>query len=370
LCCRVFEESTINNNFDRLEVVIINVKDILIDEESTMIEAMEILDKVAKKVLFVERQGRLTASITDGDIRRWILKKGNLDAKVKGIANYNPKFLYEKDKATAKEFMRRNSIEALPIVDKNMEILSVVLRNDKEIDNRGKLNIPVVIMAGGLGTRLYPYTKILPKPLIPIGDLPIAEHIINSFHRYGCNDIFLIVNHKKNMIKAYFNEIEKDYVVTYIDEDKPLGTGGGVSLLKGQINTTFILSNCDILIEEDYEKMYQYHKKENNIITMICSLKKIKIPYGVIEIGENGEIHKMKEKPDVSFFINTGCYIVEPEVIEEMEEDKAIGFPDIIERHKNAGGKVGVYPISENAWMDMGQLDEMEEMRKRLSNDE
>jgi len=349
-------------------VVNMNVNDILIDEENTMIEAMEVLDKVAKKVLFVECNGKLTATLTDGDIRRWILKKGNLDALVKDIANYNPKFVYEKDKSTARAFMRKLLVEAMPIVDETMKIVSVVFWNDSEIETKKELNIPVVIMAGGRGTRLYPYTKILPKPLIPIGDIPIAEHIINRFRNYGCKEFFLTVNHKKNMVKAYFNEIEKDYEITYVDEDKPLGTGGGLSLLKGQINTTFILSNCDILIEEDYEKMYQFHKKETNLITLVCSLKKIKIPYGVIEIGEHGEIESMKEKPELSFFTNTGVYLVEPKVIEELEDDQEIGFPDIIDRYKNAGEKVGVYPISENSWMDMGQLDEMEEMIKRLED--
>lgn len=342
------------------------VENFLIDEESTMIEAMHQLDKVAKKVLFVLREGNFIAAITDGDIRRWILKKGNLDAKIKNIANYNPKFIYIKDKAIAKEYMKKHSIEAVPIVDDNRNIVSVASWNDEEFEIKKSLNIPVVIMAGGLGTRLYPYTKILPKPLIPIGEIPIAEHIINRFNKYGCKDFFLIVNHKKNMIKAYFNEIEKAYAVNYIDEDKPLGTGGGLSLLKGKIDKTFILSNCDILIEEDYEKIYQYHKKENNLITMICSLKNIKIPYGVIDIGKHGEIVSMKEKPEVSFFTNTGCYIVEPKIIEELKDEESIGFPDIIERYKNASEKIGIYPISENAWMDMGQLDGMEEMRKRL----
>ena len=183
-----------------------------------------------------------------------------------------------------------------------MNIISIVSWNDEEVETKKELDIPVVIMAGGLGTRLYPYTKVLPKPLIPIGEIPIAEHIINRFNNCGCKNFHLIVNHKKNMIKAYFNEIEKDYSVDYVDEDRPLGTGGGLSLLKGKINKTFILSNCDILIDENYEKIYEYHKKEKNLITMICSLKNIKIPYGVINIGENGEIDSMKEKPEVSFY--------------------------------------------------------------------
>ncbi len=343
-----------------------NVEDFLVDEESALIEAMKLLDKVAKKVLFVAKEGKLAAAITDGDIRRWILKKGNIDACVKDIACYTPHYLHENNKIKAKEYMKKYSIEAIPIVNDDMQILSITFLNNAEITNKKELKAPIVIMAGGLGTRLYPYTKILPKPLIPIGEIPIAEHIINKFHASGCNNFYLIVNHKKNMIKAYFNEIVRDYKVTYIDEEIPLGTGGGLSLLKGMIDSTFILSNCDIIIDEDYEKIYNFHKHEKNLITMVCSLKNIKIPYGVIEINEKGEIESMKEKPEISFFTNTGMYIVEPKVIAELEENKAIGFPDIIETYKQAGEQIGVYPISEYAWMDMGQLDEMEEMIKRL----
>ncbi len=346
-----------------------DVIDFLIDENATMLEAMEQLDKVAKKVLFVVREGHFVAAITDGDIRRWILKKGNLDARVKDIANYSPKSLFEVDKNKAKEFMKKYSIEALPILDRENNILSVVLWNDEEIEPKRNLNVPVVIMAGGLGTRLYPYTKILPKPLIPIGEIPIVEHIMNRFNQYGSEQFYLVVNHKKNMIKAYFNEIEKSYIVDYVDEDKPLGTGGGLSLLKGKIHSTFILSNCDILVEENYEKIYNYHRRENNLITMVCSLKNVKIPYGVIEISETGEIENMKEKPVLSFFTNTGVYIVEPKVIEELDENP-IGFPDIIEKYKSIGEKIGIYPISENNWLDMGQFDKMEEMRRRLERDE
>lgn len=347
-----------------------DVKEFLIDEESSMLEAMALLDKIAKKVLFVVKDGRFAAAITDGDIRRWILKKGNLDAKVKEIANYSPKYIYEKNKASAKDYMRKYSIEALPVLNEEEDIVSVMLWNDEEIEREGKLQAPVVIMAGGLGTRLYPYTKVLPKPLIPIGEIPIVEHIINRFNQCGSNQFFLVVNHKKNMIKAYFNEIEKDYEVNYADEDAPLGTGGGLSLLKGKIDSTFVLTNCDIIIEEDYERIYNYHKKEKNLITMVCSLKNIKIPYGVIEISEAGEIEKMKEKPEFSFFTNTGMYIVEPQIIEELEDNMSVGFPDIIEKYKQNGEKIGVYPISENAWLDMGQLDEMEKMRRRLERDE
>lgn len=343
-----------------------DIRDFLIEEEAAMLQAMEQLDSVAKKVLFVVKEGHFVAAITDGDIRRWILKKGNLEAKVKDVANYAPKYLLEKDRRRAKDYMKKHSIEALPILNDDKDIVSVVLWNDMEVEPKRNLDVPVVIMAGGLGTRLYPYTKILPKPLIPIGEIPIVEHIMNRFFQYGAQRFYLVVNHKKNMIKAYFHEIEKSYDVLFVDEDTPLGTGGGLSLLKGSIDKPFILTNCDILIEEDYEKIYNYHLKEKNLITMICSLKKIRIPYGVIEIGESGEIESMKEKPEYSFFTNTGMYVVDPRIIEELEKDQFIGFPDIIENYRLKGEKIGMYPIGEKKWLDMGQLDEMEEMRRRL----
>lgn len=345
-------------------------RNMIIDEKTTVLQAMERLDFASKKVLFIVQKDKLIGALSDGDIRRWILSKGDLHAEVKLVANFNPVYLEYAEKRKAKDIMKEKGIQALPLVDKNKKIKNIILWNEEEIiADSEKIDASVVIMAGGFGTRLYPYTKILPKPLIPIGDIPIVEHIINKFKIFGCNKFYLVVNHKKNMIKAYFNEIEKDYEVEYADEDIPLGTGGGLSLLKGKINNTFIFTNCDILITEDISEIYKYHKKENNIITMICSLKNYQIPYGVIEIGENGGIEEMREKPSLSFFTNTGCYIVEPEVIELIKDNTFVGFPDIVQKCKDMGKKIGVYPIGENSWLDMGQMDELEKMREKLKVD-
>lgn len=344
-----------------------DINKLLIDENISVLKAMECMDKAAKKVLFIHSEGKLLASLTDGDVRRWILSQGSLDEKVINAANTSPKYLVEEEKYKANEYMKKYAIEAVPIVDSNREVQTIIFRDDKEIyvqDN--DLHIPVVMMAGGLGTRLYPYTKILPKPLVPIGEIPIAEHIINRFCEFGCKDYFLIVNHKKNMIKAYFNEIEKKYNVNYIDEEKPLGTGGGLSLLRGKIDETFILTNCDILITSNFSKIYKYHKKTGNVVTMICSLKTFTVPYGVVDIGEEGTIEQMREKPTLSFFTNTGCYFVEPEVLHEIEYNCAISFPEIMEQCKQDGKKVGVYPIGEKEWMDMGEIDGLERMKSML----
>lgn len=343
------------------------MNEFIITEEYSVLEAMEHLDKVAKKVLFVVDNKKLIAALTDGDIRRWILKKGDLNASIKNVANYSPKYLIECNKKEAIEYMKNNYIEALPILDRNEEIKSIILWNDKEFTfHRTKLDLPVVMMAGGMGKRLYPYTNILPKPLIPVGETPIAELIINQFRKYGCKEFHLVVNYKKNMIKAYFNEIDKDYDIYYADEYTPLGTGGGLSLLKGKITSSFILTNCDVLIEDNFAKIYKLHKEQGHLITMVCSLKNYIIPYGIVDINENGDIEAMREKPKLSFFTNTGCYIVEPEVIDILEENTPIDFPNIIEKIRMCGGSVGIYPIGENAWLDMGQIDGLEKVSNRF----
>lgn len=344
-----------------------HINEMYIEEDRTILEAMQQLDKSAKKVLFVHNNGILLAAITDGDIRRWILKKGDLQTAVKYVANYQPKYLYEEQANLAVNIMQEFGIDAIPIVDKNHMIKDIiflnVLKHEQAVFG---CDIPVVIMAGGLGTRLSPYTNILPKPLIPIGEYPIAEHVVNRFFAYGCRCFYMIVNYKRNMIKAYFDELEKDYALEFITEEKALGTGGGISLLKGKIDGTFILTNCDILIDDDLTKAYRLHAESGNLITMVCSLKNFTIPYGVVNIGENGLIESMEEKPNMSFFTNTGCYFVEPEVVEDLDYNEPIDFPTIIEKYMKAGKKVGVYPIGEDAWLDMGQVDELEKMKARL----
>ncbi|MBD5549009.1 MAG: NTP transferase domain-containing protein [Lachnospiraceae bacterium] len=343
------------------------MNEVCIEEDKSILEAMQQLDKSARKILFVHREGKLLASLTDGDIRRWILKKGNLQTSIKYAANYAPRYLYEQQADQAVRVMNEHRIDAIPVVDREHRIKKIVFAKDLIQEHKTfDKEISIVIMAGGLGTRLSPYTNILPKPLIPVGDYPIAEHIINCFCAYGCRQFYMIVNYKRNMIKAYFDEIDKEYQLDFITEEKALGTGGGISLLKGKIKDTFILTNCDILIEDDLTKAYEQHIESGNVITMVCSLKNFTIPYGVVNIGEDGRLASMQEKPNMSFFTNTGCYFVEPEVIEDLEYNEPVDFPAIIEKYMEAGKRIGIYPIGEEAWLDMGQFDELEKMKARL----
>ena len=189
---------------------------------------------------------------------------------------------------------------------------------------------------------------------------------MQQFIEYGCGQFNMIVNYKKELMKAYFADNEQRYNITWYDEEKPLGTGGGLCYLKGKIDKTFFFTNCDNLLLSNYESMLRFHIQNKNVITMVCAYKNIKIPYGVIEMGINGSIKSMKEKPEFSFLTNTGIYIVEPEVLDDIEDNVSVGFPDIIEKERAKGKKIAIYPVSENDWLDMGQLSELEKMRKRL----
>lgn len=342
-------------------------EDNIILDDCNLKEALEKLDRVSIKILFIVKDEMLVATLTDGDVRRAILNGASLETFVNGIANYHPIFAENDDKNYISRILEEKGIGAVPLVDEDKKIKTIYINNMRYQKNKkDRVEVPIVIMAGGLGVRLYPYTKILPKPLIPIFDIPISERIIQSFQKIGCKDFHMIINYKKNMIKAYFNDLDKIYNLIFYEELIPLGTGGGVRLLKNHIYSTFILTNCDILILDDVKEMIDHHKEQNNQVTMVCSLKNFEIPYGIVNFTEGGEISSFEEKPKMSFFTNTGYYILEPSIFQYIGENESIGMPDIITRMKDAGQKVGIYPISENAWLDMGQMDSMESMERKV----
>ncbi len=341
------------------------VSNFIANQDITVSEAMQKLDANSGGTLFLtDADEKLVACITDGDIRRYLLSGGKMDGKAVKAANVHPRFSKSIDEA--RSLFHKKNFSAIPIVDEDMKVVDIYSDYEAVEKARASLQVPVVINAGGKGTRLVPYTKVLPKPLIPVGDLPILEHIMNEYQSYDCTDFHIIVNYKRDLMKAYFADNERQYNITWYNEDKPLGTGGGLSLLKGVFKDTFFFANCDALLTADYESMLKFHKESGNVITMICAYKNINIPYGVVDMGVNGVIEGMREKPLLSFLTNTGIYIVEPSVVESMVDGESIGFPDIVERERQKGHKVAVYPVSENDWMDMGQIPELEKMRIKL----
>jgi NDP-sugar pyrophosphorylase family protein len=213
-------------------------------------------------------------------------------------------------------------------------------------------------MAGGFGTRLKPITNIIPKPLIPVGEKPIIEIIIDNFMGHKVKDFYISVNYKAKMIEDYLKEKESEQCkLTYFTEEKPLGTIGSLYLIKQDLKKTLFVSNCDIIIEEDYYDIYKYHKENKNDITVVSAIKHVEIPYGVMETEEGGNLIGMTEKPEFTFQINTGMYLLEPHVIQEIPDNEFYHITDLIEAI-NKKGKVGVFPIPQKSWHDIGQWKE------------
>lgn len=336
-------------------------QNILIDKSLTAKDAIKKLDSNLEKIVFVvEENNKLVGSITDGDIRRWILKDGNLSAKVDEVCYKNTYYVntnYDLKKVKKDIYERR--IIYVPVVNEKKEIVEFLIWDkifDSKIERKTKekLNASIVIMAGGKGTRLEPFTRILPKPLIPIGDKSILEIIIEKFTYYGNDKFYISINHKSKIIKSYFEEIDPSYKINYIHEDKPLGTIGSLKNLEGDIDTDIILTNCDIIIEADYADLLTHHKEMKNDITIVASMKHYNIPYGICEIENGGQLVNIKEKPEYDFLVNTGMYVLKPEVLKYIPKDEFFHITDLIEKIKPTH-KIGIYPISEKSWTDIGE---------------
>lgn len=342
----------------------IRQKEVQIEHSASILSALKQMDETKHKLLIVTKEDRFLRLLSIGDIQRAIIKGVNLNNQVDGILRPETKVASVHDDMDAvKASMLERKNEFMPVVDDEQRIVDVIFWEDlfesKERVTQCNLNLPVVIMAGGKGTRLRPLTNVLPKPLIPIGEQTMMEDIMDRFVQCGCNDFYVSVNFKADFIRHYFdNFASKKYNIEYFQEDKPLGTAGSLHLLKGKINDTFFVSNCDSILDEDYGEILRYHRENKNEITVVSVMKSMYIPYGTLETGENGLLKAIQEKPELTFKINTGMYILEPHLLKEIPSNRIYHITYLIEKLVNEGRRVGVYPVNEGSWTDVGNWDE------------
>lgn len=346
-----------------MSTVIDKIKKRVITPETTLLEAMKLMDEVKVRVLMVFDQEHFEGLITIGDIQRAIIKNIDLKEPVTRILNKNKIYGYQLEREEdIKNKMRKMRAEVMPILDVEGNLVDVWFWNDLfkkiELNQREKISLPVVIMAGGKGTRLKPITNVIPKPLVPIGDKTILETILDQFEEIGCTKFYMSVNYKADIMKYYLSQLDHKYDIEFFQEDKPLGTIGSVSLLKGKITTPFFVSNCDSINEQDYRDVYDYHVSNHNDLTIVTMVKTFKIPYGVIETGEDGLMTALSEKPELTYQVNTGVYILNPSCIDEIPEGEFFHITHLMEKIKARGGRVGCFPVSEHAWKDMGEWPE------------
>lgn len=334
-----------------------------IDADKTIMDAIRQMDSLNVKLLIVSQHNNFKSLISIGDIQRAVIKYQSFDIKIENIIRKKIDVAYTDDNIEhIKTKMHKFRTEFMPVLKRETGELVKILFWDELFDDKQKkedLNVPVVIMAGGKGERLKPITNIIPKPLIPVGEKPIIEIIINTFCKYGVTDFYISTNYKEELIKNYFNSIEhKPYSITYISEEKPLGTAGSLFMLKDKIRSTFFVSNCDILIDQNLNEVLDYHLESKNELTIIAAMKNYTIPYGTLKIGANGMLLEMEEKPENTFFINTGMYILEPQLLNEIPDNEHYHITALIQSLKNQKRRIGVFPITEDSWMDIGEWKE------------
>lgn len=349
------------------------LQSILVPSVISIKEAMQKLDDTAERILFVVEKGnRLVGTITDGDIRRGIIHGRTFKDEVGTLMHKNFAKVYSDTQNLMqhiKEIMLKDRLEQIPVVSRDGAIEDVVCWTDilgtgiRQSSARSFSN-PVVIMAGGKGSRLDPFTKVLPKPLIPIGDKTIIELIMEKFHRYGFFNFSYTLNYKKEYIKIFLQENEfPGYKISWAEEKEFLGTVGSLSLLKERLKETFFVTNCDSLLDTDFEQILNWHRQYDAAITIVGCHNEVKIPFGVVEISD-GRLKRMVEKPVHDVIINTGVYVMEPRVLDYIPVGKKMDVTELIDV-VGKKEKISVYTIF-GGWFDIGQWEEYRESMRRM----
>ena len=335
-----------------------------INSDCTILQTLKIMDERHVKMLLIFSGNDFVGILTIGDIQRAIIKKPDLMQPIMSIIDPNKDYASPED---APEVIRKKMVslraECMPVVSKDGKLIDIyewqdMISCEPPAVRRGDIDIPVIIMAGGKGVRLKPLTNVIPKPLIPLGEKTIIEVILQQFHDIGCRNFYISVNYKADMLKYYIDSLPQHYNIEYFQEDVPMGTIGSISLLNRKFSSPFFVSNCDIVIDQDFREVYDYHVSNANDITIVAAVKDYSIPYGVIEVGKDGIVSGLREKPTNAFMVNTGVYILNADMVDKIPPNTKFNITDLIEEVIAAGGRVGSFPVSANAWTDIGDMPE------------
>lgn len=336
-----------------------NIEDIIINENTLILDVLKILDKSSKKlVLVIDSKKKLLGTVNDGDIRRAILNGISLNDTIEEVYCYNPTVANINDsREEIINICTMKKIHEIPIVDDHEHIIGLEVL-DELICKNNKTN-KVILMVGGLGTRLKPLTDETPKPMLKVGNKPILHTIVEKFVSYGFSNIIMCVNYKSDIIKNYFEDGSKFGVkIEYIHEEKRMGTAGALSLLKNKPKEPFFVMNGDLLTNVNFEHLLDYHNNNNSIATMCVREYDFQVPYGVVNI-DNSKVISIDEKPVHNFFVSAGIYMLSSEILNEIPDDTFYDMPTLFE--KLIGNKKNVlsFPIREY-WLDIGRIEEFE----------
>lgn len=336
--------------------MITDLKKITINLELTIQEVMKVIDDGAMQIaLVIDDNGILVGTVTDGDVRRGILKGMSLDEPVSMILNIYPTTV--SDVAQAQKIMRDKGLSQMPIVDADCRLVGLVLR--ESIKKIKQHTTPVFLMAGGLGSRLRPLTENTPKPMIQVGGKPLLEQIILRFKTQGFSNFMVSLNFCGDQIRDYFGSGEKiGAKIDYIEETKRMGTAGALSLIKDHPHEPMIVMNGDILTTTSFEQVLDFHMRSGSAVTICARDYNIQVPYGVLNT-DGDVLVSIEEKPVHKHLINAGIYVLSPSVFDYINDDEQLDMPDLIKTVKNNEHKVSVLALKEY-WIDIGRIEDLE----------
>lgn len=334
-----------------------NIDNIKLNKNATIKEALKIIDKAAMQIaLIVDDDDRLVGTLTDGDIRRGLLKGLTLDSSIEGITFTTPTIATISD--TKEEILKialAKRLHQVPIVDENGKIVGIQ-EIEELIKPKQKTN-KVVLMVGGLGTRLRPLTDNTPKPMLKVGNKPILQTIIEKFAEYGYANIVMCVNYKSHVIQEYFGDGGEFGVnIEYVFEEQRMGTAGALSLLHVKPTEPFFVMNGDLLTNVNFEHLHDYHLANNATGTMCVREYDFQVPYGVVHV-KNSKILSIEEKPTHKFFVSAGIYMLSPEVLELIPQNKFYDMPTLFDKIISDNKNAISFPLREY-WLDIGRIEE------------
>lgn len=334
-----------------------NIEKITVVENSTILQTIEVIDKgILGIALVVDDKFKLIGTVTDGDIRRALLKKASLNDSIKHFMSVFPiKAIEGTSSYELLSIMKSRGVDQIPIVDSLGKLIDIktltelIIKEEKE----NKL----VIMAGGIGSRLKPLTHGTPKPLLPIGNKPILETIIEHAKLYGLIDITISLNYLSDSIKNHFDNGSNFGVrISYVEEKESLGTAGALSYIKNNIFNDLFVINGDILTKINFDEMLEFHKSNDNLLTVGTRPYKTQVPYGIVNISNN-EIKSIEEKPVLEYTINAGIYLISPKALQFIPSNKTFHMTDLMQILIDKKLKVGSF-IIKDYWLDIGKIND------------
>jgi dTDP-glucose pyrophosphorylase/predicted transcriptional regulator len=342
-------------------LIMISISDISVSASTKIIDVLKIIDRSSKQIcLVLSNDNKLIGTVNDGDIRRGLLRQVSMEDAIDNVCFRNPTVARIGDtKEQIINLLQEKKIHQIPILDDNDKVVGLEILDDI-ISSSNKPN-KVILMVGGLGTRLRPLTENTPKPMLSVGGKPILKTIVESFVSYGFTNIIMCVGYKSDVIKDYFKDGAMfGAKIKYINENSRMGTAGALSLLEmdNKPKESFFIMNGDLLTNLNFNHFIDYHKKSKSIATMCVREYDIQVPYGVVKV-DGERVLSIVEKPIHKFFVNAGMYILEPECLSCVPNDVFYDMPTLFDSLIKSQKKVSSFPLREY-WVDIGKIDEYE----------